>query len=207
MESLFPAPKTTCKLLDRLKVSCPTCGTGVERGILTDHVEKCMTPCTYGCGMKVLPKNLTQHFEDCLSFPVLCNAKDVGCTWTGARGGLMGHTKSCTYISIYLKKLESENTSLKAQVKNLENVVTSLSNNVYRRVDRKDIVLDCSTAAMEKFKVQTHRRVITPKGAGTVIGVDKEGYLWFLLDKDPGLSYWDDIVDYNSMIGKGIIPK
>ena len=39
-----------------------------------------------------------------------------------------------------------------------------------------------------------------------VLGVDKSGHLWFQLDSDQGVSFWDDVKDFNSMICKGIVP-
>lgn len=43
----------------------------------------------------------------------------------------------------------------------------------------------------------------------SVLGRDQEhGHLWFMLDKDikEGVSFWDDIVDYDTMICKGVLP-
>jgi len=79
----------------------------------------------------------------------------------------------------------------------------------YKARNGKTVLLDLSSEALARFGVQTYARVNTPAGAATVIGVDQEhGYCWFQLDKDfkDGLSYWDDITDYDSMICKGIVP-
>jgi len=77
----------------------------------------------------------------------------------------------------------------------------------YKVRNGRTIVLDCSLNALARFRMKTYHRVNTPAGTGTVIGVDQEhGFLWFQLDKDmkEGLSYWDDITDYDTMICKGI---
>jgi len=69
--------------------------------------------------------------------------------------------------------------------------------------------LDHSSAALKRFGVRPYQRVHTPSGDGTVIGVDQEhSFLWFQLDKDmgEGISYWDDITNYDSLICKGVIP-
>jgi len=78
----------------------------------------------------------------------------------------------------------------------------------YRARNGRLVFLDLSSAATARYKVRTYQRVNTPAGPGTVVGVDQEhGYLWFHLDKDKneGLSFWDDIKDYDSMICKGIV--
>jgi len=70
-------------------------------------------------------------------------------------------------------------------------------------------LLDLSSAATARFGLRTYQRVQTASGPGTVIGVDQEnGFIWFQLDKDmkEGISYWDDIVDYDSAVCKGIVP-
>jgi len=79
----------------------------------------------------------------------------------------------------------------------------------YKARNGKTVLLDLSSEALSRFGVQTYQRVNTPAGAATVIGVDQEhGFCWFQLDKDfkEGLSYWDDITNYDSMICKGVVP-
>jgi len=77
----------------------------------------------------------------------------------------------------------------------------------YKVRNGRTIVLDCSSEVLSRFGVKVYQRVNTPAGTGTIIGVDQEhGFLWFQLDKDlkEGLSYWDDLADYDTLICKGI---
>lgn len=56
-----------------------------------------------------------------------------------------------------------------------------------------------------KFGVEHGTRVDSLNGPGTVVGVDlNRGHLWFKMDSDTGISFWDDIKDYDSMLCKGI---
>src|SRR3990167_3265479 len=44
-----------------------------------------------------------------------------------------------------------------------------------------------------KFGVKFLERVLTPKGLGSVVGVDDGGYLFFFLDRDNALASWSHI--------------
>jgi len=79
----------------------------------------------------------------------------------------------------------------------------------YRARNGRVVFLYLSSTATSKYNVQPYQRVNTPSGPGTVIGVDQEhGHLWFQLDKDlkEGLSFWDDVKDYDTLLCKGIFP-
>jgi len=61
-------------------------------------------------------------------------------------------------------------------------------------------VLDISKKSTSKFEFHFFERIETEKfGKGTVIGVGKS-YLWVHLDKDDGVSYWDNGIDYRHLV-------
>jgi len=50
---------------------------------------------------------------------------------------------------------------------------------------------DVGRRVNEQFGFYPGSRVTTPKGSGTVIGLN-QGFLWFHIDGDRGASYWDN---------------
>lgn len=69
------------------------------------------------------------------------------------------------------------------------------------------IKLDCSEQSLRPFGVSLFSRIKTNKGVAYVCGVSKTQIptLWFKLEHENGISLWDDITDYTSMIRKGFI--
>lgn len=69
------------------------------------------------------------------------------------------------------------------------------------------VKLDISMQALAKYGVAPFARIQAPNGPGTIVGVDlNRGHLWFKMDQDNGVSFWDDIVNHDSMVCKGISP-
>ncbi|EAL72235.1 hypothetical protein ACTFIW_009702 [Dictyostelium discoideum] len=71
----------------------------------------------------------------------------------------------------------------------------------YKSKDGKLIDFDVSRPSCERYGFFAGSRVMTPKGAGTVIGV-YENNLWFHIEGDEGASYWDNGKDYESLVFK-----
>jgi hypothetical protein len=62
---------------------------------------------------------------------------------------------------------------------------------------------DISRSACEKFGFYYSDRVETPLGNASVVGVNN-GCLWFLIDGDPGASFWDNGKCYEDLLKLGI---
>jgi len=69
----------------------------------------------------------------------------------------------------------------------------------------KDVEINRADELISPMFGLTHnQRVKTPAGLGRVMGLDSLGMLWFKLDKDEGISFWDDVVDAESIQQKNI---
>jgi len=69
----------------------------------------------------------------------------------------------------------------------------------------KTVFLNLKAGSLQRYGIEPFTRVNTLKGPATVFGVDKDrGFLWFQLDKDQGVSFWDDITNHNSLLSKGV---
>jgi len=69
----------------------------------------------------------------------------------------------------------------------------------------KTVFLNLKAGSLQRYGIEPFTRVNTIKGAATVFGTDKDrGFLWFQLDKDQGVSFWDDITNYDSLLAKGV---
>lgn len=86
--------------------------------------------------------------------------------------------------------------------------VDNSSLDYYRSRSGDYVQIDSNAQILKRYNVNRYQRMDTPSGKGIVIGVDRQHYyLWFQLDKDSdGLSFWDDVKDYDSMVCKGIVP-
>ncbi|KAN0033995.1 hypothetical protein ACTFIV_000475 [Dictyostelium citrinum] len=71
----------------------------------------------------------------------------------------------------------------------------------YKSKDGKLIDFDVSRSSCERYGFFAGSRVMTPRGAGTVIGVYQNN-LWFHIEGDEGASYWDNGKDYESLVFK-----
>ncbi|KAN0043037.1 hypothetical protein ACTA71_010672 [Dictyostelium dimigraforme] len=71
----------------------------------------------------------------------------------------------------------------------------------YKSKDGKLIDFDVSRTSCERYGFFAGSRVMTPRGAGTVIGVF-ENNLWFHIEGDEGASFWDNGKDYESLVFK-----
>ncbi|QRN02565.1 hypothetical protein GH742_01020 [Legionella sp. MW5194] len=59
---------------------------------------------------------------------------------------------------------------------------------------KKEITINTSPEATQPFGTHFLERINTPKGLGTVIGVNSN-FLWIWLDCDSGPTYWDHVTD------------
>jgi len=114
------APKMVHSLLDKLKVVCPSCGNEVGRGVLSDHMGKCPVLCPHGCGVKIIPRNLSAHDSECGEKIIACSAQRIGCQTKIKKNLLELHESTCklAIIQPYFEENQQLHTEKKILLDN-----------------------------------------------------------------------------------------
>jgi len=78
---------------------------------------------------------------------------------------------------------------------------------LFKTRSNQQVFLDVSEKHLVRFGLKPNMRVETPKGVGKVVGFDPvKKNIWFKIDSENGVSYWDDVKDRDSLYFKGILP-
>jgi len=120
-------------LLNELKVVCHNCqNRTISRSDLAEHIQRCPIDCTFGCGMKIAPKDQKEHENDCAAITFKCLAADVMCPWSGQKKDLKPHTDKCVFFQIKpILNLQQQQINLQnKRISQLENFINTLESSI-----------------------------------------------------------------------------
>ncbi len=111
------------------------------------------------------------------------------------------------HLLVFFKDIKDKETLANKKIQTItDKQPIKIKKRGYEEAGEQIIQLSTEPSDLTLSGLQFMEHVSTPCGLATVCGVDDEGDIWYLIDGDPGVSYWEGCKSAEDVKKQGITP-